>query len=528
MPMKYQVVQQYSEEDCGAACLASIAKYYERNIAMNRVREAVGTGQLGTTMLGLIRQGAESLGFNARSVKAPTEILDQMHAAPLPAIIHWKGNHWVVLYGKRGKKYVIADPATNIRYLDRKELMQGWRNWVMLLLEPDPVRFYDQSEDRVHGIVRFIRRVWPYRALLLQVLVCVQVIGLLSLATPFLMQILMDDVLVRGDTELLTTVVIAVAAMNIFSKTLGAVTNNLIAHFAERLELGLVLEFGRSILRLPLIYYETHRSGEIISRLQDIQSINNLVSRVVLSLPSQFFIAVVSFCLMLFYSGKLTLVAVSIAILMTLSTFVFLPIIQQKARKILVLDAENQGVLVESFKGAIAMKTTTAAPQFWGEFQSRFGRLANQTFSMTQIGIMNSTFSGLVSGLGSLALLWFGSTLVIRSQLTIGQLVAFNTMNANFVGLIGTVVSFINEFAEVKVAIARLTEVIDATPENQGEPKKPWVEIPDDADIICSNLNFHYPGRMDLLKEFFPNHPWRESNCSNRYNQAVVKVPSPN
>ncbi len=116
--MKYKIVRQHSQEDCGAACLAAIAKYYERNIGLNRIREAVGTGQLGTTLLGLI-QGAETLGFNARAVRATPEILDRMKEAPLPAVIHWKGNHWVLLYGQRGKKYVLADPGIGIRYLTR-------------------------------------------------------------------------------------------------------------------------------------------------------------------------------------------------------------------------------------------------------------------------------------------------------------------------------------------------------------------------------------------------------------------------
>ncbi len=499
--MKYQVVLQHSEEDCGAACLAAIAKYYERTFTLNRIREAVGTGQLGTTLLGL-RQGAETLGFNARSVKASTEIVDRMKEVPLPAIIQWKGNHWVVLYGQRGRKYVVADPGMAIRYLSRKELMEGWTNWVMLLLEPDSVRFYAQPDDKIGGFGRFVRRVWPYRTMLFEALLCAQVIGLLSLASPFLIQILTDDVLVRGDTKLLTAVVIAVVVMNLVSSAFQLVEYNLIAHFAQRLELGLILEFGRQILRLPLTYYEARRSGEIVSRLRDIQEINQLVSQVVVSLPSQFFIAVVSFGFMLFYSWKLTLVAVFVAVLMTLSTFAFLPTLQQKVRSVLVLDAENQGVLVESFKGALTLKTTTAAPQFWEEFQSRFGRLANQTFRTMQIGIINNTFSGLVSSIGSIALFGFGSTLVISKELSIGQLLAFSAMNRNFGAFIGTLIVFVDQFTRVQTATQRLTEVVDSTPENQGDAKKPFVEIPGNADITCTSLNFHYPGRIDLLEDF--------------------------
>jgi ATP-binding cassette, subfamily C, bacterial len=496
----WSVVLQHGEEDCGAACLATIAKHHGRTFSINHVREVVATGQLGTTMLGL-KQGAEALSFHARGVKALLEIIDK-NQVPLPAIIHWKGYHFVVLYGKRGRKYVIADPAVGIRYLSRDELKIGWTNSLMLLLEPDTVRFFAQPDDEITGFGRFFKPVWTSRNILAEAFLINIVLGLLALTSPFLIQILTDDILVRGDTNLLTGVVIAVVVMNFVSSSLKLVQSTLISHFAQRLELGLVLEFCRQILRLPLSYYEARRSGEIISRLRDIQEINQLVSQVVVGLPSQLFISVVSFGFMLFYSWKLTIAAVCTAALMTLSTIIFLPTLKQKTRSLLVLEAENQGVLVETFKGALTLKTTTSAPQFWEELQSRFGRLANVAFRTIQIGIINNTFSGLVSSIGSVALLWLGSRLVISRELSIGQLLAFNSMNSNFTGFMITIIGFVDEFMRVRTATQRLTEVIDSTPENQGDSKKSFAQIPGDADIICMNLNFHHPGRVDLLEDF--------------------------
>lgn len=120
--MKYPLVRQHSEEDCGAACLATIAKFYGRTFAISRMREAVGTGAQGTTLLGLTR-GAEAFGFHARQVKANEQVIERLSEVPLPAIIHWQGNHWVVLYGQKGKQYMVADPAIGMRYLTQRELM---------------------------------------------------------------------------------------------------------------------------------------------------------------------------------------------------------------------------------------------------------------------------------------------------------------------------------------------------------------------------------------------------------------------
>ena len=499
--MRYPIVLQHSEEDCGAACIATVAKHYGRTFAIGRVREAVGTGSRGTTLLGLNR-GADALGFNARQVKATSELIDQLHKVPLPAIIHWKGYHWVVLYGQKRKKYVIADPAVGIRYLTRRELIAGWGNGIMLLLTPDDSRFREQPNDQVGGFGRFLARVWPYRFILAQALAINFAIGLLSLASPLMIQLLTDDVLVRGDTQLLTTVAIGVIAMNLFRSAVGLVQSHLIGHFGQRLQFGLILEYGRKLLRLPLSYFEGRRSGEVVSRIADVDAINDLVSQIVLGLPSQFFIALVSLGLMLFYSWELTLASIAAFVIVTVVNLLFLPALRRKTRNLIVLGTENQGFLVETFRGVQVLKTTQAAPQAWGEYQSNYGRLANLGWGMMKLGLYSSTITGILSTFTSIAVLWLGSYLVINQTLTIGQLLAYNGMSGNFLGFLGAVIGLVDEFITAQVVIQRLTEVIDATPEDENDFKKPWAEIPANADITCTKLNFHHAGRVDLLQDF--------------------------
>jgi ABC-type bacteriocin/lantibiotic exporter with double-glycine peptidase domain len=499
--MRYSLVRQHSEEDCGAACLATVAKHYGRIFSLSHVREAVGTGARGTTLLGLSR-GADWLGFHARQVKASAQLIDRLNEAPLPAIIHWKGNHWVVLYGQKGKKYVIADPGIGIRYLDRQELMSGWRNGVMLLLQPDDSRFYQQPNDKVGGFGRYLARVWPYRWLLAQAIAINIAIGLLSLASPLMMQLLTDDVLVRGDTQLLATVAIAVIAMNLFRSAVGLVQSYLIGHFGQRLQLGLIFEYGHKLLHLPLVYFEGRRSGEVVSRIADVNAINALVSEVVLGLPSQFFIALVSLGFMLFYSWELTVASLVAFVIVTVVNLLFLPALRAKTRNMIVLGTENQGFLVETFRGVQILKTTQATPQAWEEYQSNYGRLANLAWSTMKLGLYSGTLTGILSSLTSIGLLWLGSYLVINGTLSIGQLLAYNGMSGNFLGFLGTAVSLIDEFITAQIVIQRLTEVIDATSEDDKDFHKPWAEIPEATNITCTNLNFHHAGRVDLLNNF--------------------------
>lgn len=498
--MKYSLVRQHNEEDCGAASLASVAKHYGKIFTINRIRAALGTGQQGTSLLSL-KQGAELLGFNARSVKAPLELIER-DIIPLPAILHWKGYHWVVFYGKQGEKYVIGDPAAGIHYLDQKQFTQSWSDGVMLILEKDPESFDHQDDERekVGGLRRFIVWIKPHSHLLAHTVILNLALGFLSLASPFFMQILTDDILIRGDTQLLTQVCIAVIIMHLVSSILGLIQSNLVAHFAQRLELGLVLEFAHQLLRLPMQYYEARRSGEVVSRLEDIQQINQVILQTLVAIPSQFFIAIVSLAFMFFYSVKLSGLAIVIAMIMTISTLIFLPTLQNKIRSVMILASENQGVLVETFKGAFTLKTINAHPQLWEEFQLRFNRLASGKLTTLKITLVNSAFSNFVASTGSISLLWFGSSLVINQELTIGMLIAFYTMNGYFTGFISSLISFVDELLQSKTATQRLSEVIDYPREKDNH--KAFVEISPRAEIICSHLNFHHEGRVRLLNDF--------------------------
>lgn len=499
--MRYPIVLQHSEEDCGAACLATVVKYYGHTFSLTRVREAVGTGSRGTTLLG-IRRGAEALGFTAKQVQATSDLIDHLEHVPLPTIIHWKGNHWVVLYGQKRNHYLVADPAIGIRRLTYAELKTGWSNGVMLMLEPDQFRFDDQPDDQIRGFGRFLKRVLPYRWILAEAIAINLVIGLLALAFPIMMQLLTDDVLVRGDTQLLMTVAIVVIVMNLFRSAISLVQAHLIGQFSQRLELGLILDYGYQLLRLPLSYFDTHRSGEVVSRIADVNKVNALVTQVVLGLPSQLFIALISLVLMLVYSWQLTLAAFLAFVLVTLVSLLFLPALRQKTRRSIIEGTENQGFLVEIFRGALVLKTTQATPQAWKEYQKNFGRLANLNWSTLKLSLYSSTTTGIISNLANVGLLWLGSYFVINRSLSIGQLIAFNGMSGNFLGFLSTAINLIDEFITAQIVIQRLSEVLDATAEDDPKLQKPWATIAEDADILCSRLTFHHAGRADLLQDF--------------------------
>jgi ATP-binding cassette subfamily B protein len=496
-------IRQHNEEDCGAACLATVCARHRAHLPMGWIRHLVGTSREGTTLLGL-KRGAEKLGFNAQAAKADASLLDDLQALPLPMICHWQGCHWVVLHGARGDQLLVADPGVGLRRLSREQFLAGWTNGVLLLLEPDPARFpvsHQQSESwrSGQGLAIVPRLLQPFRGLLLKALGLNLAIGVLALAMPLLMQILTDDVLVRGDGEMLRSLAIGILLLFVFRGLLNLLQGVLVGHFGQKLQLQMVLHYGQHLLRLPLSYFESRRSGEVVSRLDDIQRLNDLVANVTLGLPGQFCIALVSLIWMWQYSGSLTLAALAGYGLVVATQLAVLPALHRRTQQLLVQSAHNQGFLVELFSGQALLKTTQATPQAWQEFQRNQGRIARQAWGVGLLDLQTSTATGFLGQAIGIGLLWYGSMFVLQQQLSIGQLLAFNGMGANVLGFLAGLGGVSQELITSRVVMARLDDALQHPLETETARGTQQALIPADADIVCQEVSFHHPGRAALL-----------------------------
>ena len=497
----YPCVRQFDEEDCGAACMATVAASYGAHYALSHVRDVVGTTGNGTTLLGL-RRGAESLGFRAQAAKADPQLIDQLDQVPLPLICHWHGNHWVVLHASKGDLLVVADPAIGLVELDHQTFLKGWTDCVVLVLEPDPARFNRSEHAPQTGLHVFRQFLTPFRPLLTQAIALNSVIGLLGLSMPLLMQILTDDVLIRGDSNLLASLSLALMLLFVLRGLLSFLQGHMVGYFAQKLQLQMTMHYGHRLLALPLRYFENRRSGEVVSRISDIQHLNSLMTDVVLALPSQLCIALVSLLFMWTYNAWLTLAALACYLVVIVANLVFLPAQAQLARNLLAKGADNQGHLVELFRGMSVLKCSDATSQAWQEYQRNIGKLTHLSWLSLRLDLKESTLTTLLGSLSGLALLWYGSSFVIQQQLSIGQLLAFNGMGANVLAFLTGIAAVSQEILRADVVLKRMSEVLSEPPEQQIHAGIHSVELPNDADIVCDKISFHHPGRRELLDRF--------------------------
>lgn len=499
---RYAFVAQHSQEDCGAACVATVARHYGKKVAMPLVRQLVGTGQQGTTLLGL-RRGSEELGFHCRALRTDVDasFFKDVQQIELPAIVHWEGNHWVVLHAVQRREVVISDPAIGVRRIAHQDFLESWGDGVLLTLQPDLVRLNRQPDDKskLHFVERILRLASPHKGLVLRAAALNAVIGLIGLSVPLLMQVLTDDILVRRDAQLLGVLAIGMVIIYGFRSLIALLQGKITSYFFERLELSLLLEYGYKLLRMPMQYFDTHRSGDILNRIIEVGRVNAIFNALLLDLPSDLFVALISLVVMVLYSPVLALIAVAAYVVIVVVQLAFLQkrmdIAAQQIRK----NANMQALLVEFFRGAQVLKSTPAGPQAWDEYQGEFGELANLSWRDSQLRLTSDSLVELFSSLLQVGLLIYGSTFVLAGKLSIGQLLAFAGMGMNVLAFLQESSGFLVQVLSDRSIFQRLMDVLEGRTEDGDARQKCWVDLNGRESIELKRLSFSHPGRRAAL-----------------------------
>ena len=227
------------------ACLGMICKYYKMPIGLNRLRDMSNVSRYGTSMAALA-EAAETIGFVTRGVRTGYEALMRTE---LPAILHWEGNHFVVLYQMNKKEVKIADPGVGIRKLSRAEFEKGWTNRALLLEYTDQVA---ENEPSQSSFKRFFPLVRPYTGILIEVLLASLVLSLFGLASPIFMQTIVDQVLVHHDEDLLNLMLAGMVVVALFQMGTATLRVYLIGYVSARLSIAMLSRFYRHLLSLSM------------------------------------------------------------------------------------------------------------------------------------------------------------------------------------------------------------------------------------------------------------------------------------
>jgi ATP-binding cassette subfamily B protein len=456
---QYPWIEQQSSSDCGAACLGMITKYWGKHIPLHVWREYAGVGRSGASLKNLAK-AAEQVGFQTRPVRASFgRLVDQEN----PWIAHWDGNHYVVVYRVQGNRVAIADPALGRRSLTQQDFCAHWSGYALLLNPTERLRQLDAEQSASLG--RYAQALLPYRSLILQIIAVSILIQIFGVVSPLFTQIILDKVVVQKSMATLNAFAIGLLIFGAWSIGLTAVRQYLLSYFSNRLDLTLISGFIHHALSLPLRFFESRRVGDIITRVQENQKIQRfLIGQVVLAWLN-FLTGFVYLGLMLYYNWRLTLLILSLIPPIVLLTLASTPLLKRVSRQLFKESADQSSVLVEMLTGITTVKSNAAEREFRWLWEDHLVRQMNVRFRAQKLGIGLQSSSGLINSIGSTALLWYGASLVIQDQLTIGQFVAFNMMMGRIISPVIALANLWDEFQEVTISVERLNDVFEAHPE---------------------------------------------------------------
>lgn len=455
---RYPFFQQQSTSDCGAACLVMIGRYWGKRFSVNRLRDLANVDRNGATLRGLATT-AESLGFSARPVKAS---LDKLAEQSLPAIVHWEGKHYIVVYEVTRDRVIVADPALGQQSLTHKAFKAGWTGYTLLI---QPTFSLKDAEEAKQPFWQFLELVKPHWLVLIEIFIASVLIQVFGLVTPWFTQLILDRVVVQRSELTLTTVGLGLLMFSLFRVAITGLRQYLLDHTANRVDSALIAGFIRHTFQLPLSFFESRYVGDIISRIQENRKIQRFLTGEALSIFLDLLTVFIYLGLMFWYNWQMALLTLVIVPPFVLLAFIATPFLQRVSRRIFGAVNEETGYLIQALNGVRTVKSMAVEQSVRWHWEDLFNRSAKRNFSGQVIHNALQVMSATIEVTATTLLLWFGAWQVIQNNLTIGQLVAFNMLLGNVMNPFKRLMVLWNELQEVVIAVERINDVIDTEPE---------------------------------------------------------------
>lgn len=495
---KYHCIKQYDTTDCGAACLATIAKQYGLKIPITKIREVAGTDKQGTNAYGVIK-AAEQLGFTAKGVKGNQEAF--FSEFPLPAIAHVVVDgsllHYIVIHKITKEEVIVADPGKGLEKYTPEDFFKIWTG-VLILMVPS-ASF--QKGDETKGIFkRFFGLLKPQKKLLINIFLASLLYTAFGILGSFYFKVLLDDILQYNLKKSLHIISTGIILLNIFKILLNSFRSHLMLYLSQRLDIPLILGYFQHVLDLPMNFFGTRKVGEIVSRFMDASKVRDAISGATLTIMIDTLMAIVGGVILYTQNSMLFGITLIIVVIYGIIVFIFNKPIKEINRKQMEKNAQLTSYLVESLNGVETLKAFNGERKANIETEKKFVKLLKSIFKGGNINIVQSSLSGLVAAVGGIVILWVGAYNVINGELTVGQLLAFNALLAYFLEPIKNLINLQPMMQTAIVASDRLGEILDLELEKSKDEDKKIKPSSLKGKIELKNLDFRYGTRQLVLK----------------------------
>lgn len=488
--------------DCGPTCLRMVAKYFGKHYNLETLRELTWKTREGVSLL-TISDAAEKIGFRTQGVRIT---LEQLVTIPLPSIIHWTQNHFVVLYKikKRGSRleFQVSDPAHGLLIYNQEDFMKFWASTqqngdpagIALLLEPTSDFYVEEGEQMNKTGFRYLfSYLKPYKKLITQLLLGFLVGSILSLIFPFLMQAIVDVGIANNNLNFIILVLVAQLILTASHTAVGFIRSWIMLHTSARVSISLISDFLIKLMKLPIRFFDTKLIGDLRQRIDDNQRIQNFLTGNLISMSFGIFIFVIYSFVMAYYDLKILLIFYIGSALYVLWILMFLKKRKEIDYKRFNVASANQSNVYQLITGMQEIKLNNCEKQKrweWERIQAKLFRISVRGMMLNQNQQVGSIF---INQVKNVLISFIAAKGVVEGNMTLGMMVAIQYIIGQLNAPINEFIGFIQSGQDAKISLERLGEIHQRDDEERLEEQKNF-ELPARKEITIRELSFHYEG----------------------------------
>jgi ATP-binding cassette subfamily B protein RaxB len=451
--------------ECALACLAMVVSAHGHRTDLPTLRQRFSLSLKGATMADLVRMAGE-LRFNPRALRVEPQQLQQLE---LPCVLHWDLNHFVVLTEVKRGVVTLHDPARGVR---RMKLDEVSRHFTGVALELSPAADFVPKAER--QAVRLKDLVGPVRGLkrsLVQILLLALALEAFVLGSPFLLQWVVDDVVVSADRDLLLTLGIGFGLLVLMQAATAALRSWAVLHLSATLNLQWLANVFAHLMRLPVAWFEKRHAGDVWSRFASVQQIQKTLSTHFVEALLDGLLVVATLAMMAVYSLTLTAIVVAAVAVYGLLRWAFFRPLRQATEETLVHEAQQASHFLESLRAVQSIKLFNREADRQSRFVNRVVDAMNAGLATRKLELMFSVLHRLLFGLERVAVVWVGALLVMDQRFSVGMLFAFVAFKEQFAQRVSALIDKSVELRMLRLQGERLADIVLAAPEDAGLPR---------------------------------------------------------
>ncbi len=493
--------KQPDSKDCGPTCLRIIAKHYKKNIPLQQIRTLSETTREGSGLFGL-SNAAENLGFRTLGVKIDFNTI--VAEAPLPCIVHWNKNHYVVVYKiDKTQRVYVSDPSYGLISYTKDEFIKSWigenadentEEGIALILETTPSFYkseFDEEEKKASFSFLF-KYLLKYKSLIIQLIVGLLAGSVLSLIFPFLTQSIVDVGIQNQDINFIYLVLLAQIMLFLGKMGIEIIRSWIMLHLSTRINISIISDFFIKLMRLPISFFDTRMTGDIMQRINDHHRIEQLLTNSSLNTLFSLVNLVVFSIILLIYDYSLFFVYLIGAILYIAWISFFLKKRKELDYKRFSQASLEQSKVIELINGMQEIKMHNAEKQKrwdWEFLQVKLFKIQIKSLSLEQ---WQSVGGGFINQIKDILVSFLAAKLVLSGDLTLGMMLSVQYIIGQLNAPLLQLIDFIRQTQDAKISLERLGEIHEKEDEENIEEQYA-AEIPQ-KDIELNNLSFRYTG----------------------------------